>query len=420
MNNIFKNWSRNCKNWGQMLLLVIIMSLVLPVSPSRAQESNQGNTTIFGGAELTIFGNQDCIAPEGGSQPGVILTERTTATISYLNFFGDGLINTGASNSRYVDGYVRKYGAGQFIFPVGDNGHLGQFAASADGTNGAYFYANPNTSITSNVFSGSNYPALPAGAPFATSSKDATIRSVSNIEYWDINGEAETPLTLTWSHESNITTLTSSTLSALAIVGWDGTKWVKIPASVDVTSVLGGASTLNAGSITTRSSIVPNAYIAYTLAEISPDLTPNITLPNSNFARIGASKNFTAGLFEVLGAVAGEGIQFSITVPTGYTIAFNSSQTTITPSGVAIPTTINNNDWTVVSTTLGGRRLTLQAKPGIKIQAFGNSILGFAMQRSFAQTGGSSITVNIINDISKSIYDSVDENNIYARGINTF
>ncbi len=98
---------------------------------------------------------------------------------------------TGASEAvaalGYVDGYVRKYGTGQFIFPVGDNSKLGQFAASADGTMGAYFYANPSIAITSNLFTGGNYPALPTGGAFSTTTKDADVATVSTVEYWDID-----------------------------------------------------------------------------------------------------------------------------------------------------------------------------------------------------------------------------------------
>jgi hypothetical protein len=134
----------------------------------------------------------------------VILTERATGNFGVLNFAGDNLTSTGASDAGYVDGYVRKYGAGTFVFPVGDNGALGQFAASADGTMGAYFHTDPNTAATSNLFTGSDYAALPSGGPFATSSIGTNVEVVSTVEYWDIDGANATPLTLTWDTGSAI------------------------------------------------------------------------------------------------------------------------------------------------------------------------------------------------------------------------
>ncbi|WP_025763404.1 hypothetical protein [Dyadobacter tibetensis] len=267
------------REWVSLVMLTALMMLAYM---ARAQEGSQGNTTIFGGAQMTFFNNHDFVAPTGGTQPGVILTERAAGNFGILNFAGDNLTSTGASDANYVDGYVRKYGTGQFIFPVGDNNNLGQFAASADGTMGAYFHANPATAVTSNLFTGGNYPALPTGGPFPTTSKSTAVATVSTIEYWDIDGANATPITLTWDANSTVSTMTNAKLVYLSIVGWDGAQWVRIPSQVDATSVLGGTSDLTIGSITTTNSIVPDTYTAYTLASITaPDLTPFLTIsPN--------------------------------------------------------------------------------------------------------------------------------------------
>ncbi|HEV7381482.1 MAG TPA: hypothetical protein VGN64_16910 [Dyadobacter sp.] len=246
---------------------------------AQAQQGSLGNTTIFGGAQMTFFGNHNFLTGGAGTQPGVILTERATANISYLNFSGAGLTATGVTDASYVDGYVRKYGTGQFIFPTGDNGFAGQFAASADGTSGAYFHANPSTAITSNLFTGSPYAtALPVGGPFPTgmATRGPGIKAVSSVEYWDIDGATATPITLTWDGGSNVPALTGSILSTLTIVGWNGSDWVRIPSTVDATSILGGASAVAAGSITTNASIVPDTYVAYTIAGMGPDVSPRL------------------------------------------------------------------------------------------------------------------------------------------------
>jgi len=254
------------KGWTSMAVSV---TLLLLGNLALAQEGSQGNTTIFGGAQMTFFANHNFVTGGGGAQPGVILTQRAAGDFGILNFSGDNLVSTNASDAGYVDGYVQKYGTGQFIFPVGDNGNLGQFAALGDGTMGAYFHTDPNTATTSNLFTGSDYTALPAGGPFATSSMGPNVDVVSTIEYWDIDGSGATPLTLTWDAGSAIGTLTNSQLNKLTIVGWDGTHWVAINSKMDVTSVLGGTSDFTAGSITTTTAIVPNTYTAYTFAALT-------------------------------------------------------------------------------------------------------------------------------------------------------
>lgn len=253
------------KGW---LSTAAVAALLLFGNLAEAQEGSQGNTTIFGGAQMTFFSNHNFVTGGGGAQPGVILTERAAGNFGVLNFAGDNLTSTGASDAGYVDGYVRKYGAGQFVFPVGDNGFVGQFAASADGTMGAYFHADANTAVTSNLFTGSNYAALPNGGPFATSSVGTNVDVVSTVEYWDIDGANATPLTLTWDAGSAIGTLTTNQLNKLTIVGWNGTQWVAIPSKVDTASVLGGGSDLTTGSITTIAPLAPDTYTAYTFASL--------------------------------------------------------------------------------------------------------------------------------------------------------
>ncbi|WP_353719498.1 T9SS type A sorting domain-containing protein [Dyadobacter sp. 676] len=257
--------------------LQILTSVVLLGSYAHGQQGSQGNTTIFGGAQMSFFANHDFVAGGGGAQPGVILTERQAGNFGILNFVGDNLTSTGASDAAYVDGYVRKYGSGQFVFPVGDNGSLGPFAASGDGTMGAYFRADPNTAVTSNLFTGSDYAALPNGGPFPTSSMGTNVEVVSTVEYWDIDGAAATPLTLTWDASSAIASLTGGQISKLTIAGWDGTSWVAIPSRVDAASVLGGNSDLNAGSITTVSPLAPDTYTAYTFASLVVPLPVTLT-----------------------------------------------------------------------------------------------------------------------------------------------
>ncbi|KAA6440352.1 T9SS type A sorting domain-containing protein [Dyadobacter flavalbus] len=239
---------------------IIFTALVLPVY---GQQASRGNLYIFGGSQMTLTGFHTFKNSKKGMFPGVIITDRQ-APISILNF-ADNTSHAGAGENTHVDGYVQKYGHTPFIFPVGDNGFYGPFAASGDGTTGAYYHANPSIAVTSNI-TGGNYPALPAGAPFPVEAKADTLQAVSTVEYWDIDGTNATPLTLTWDPGSNLAALTGSKLSLLTIAGWNGEKWTVIPSAVDFTSVLGIASNLSKGSITSTVAIVPNQYKAYTFA----------------------------------------------------------------------------------------------------------------------------------------------------------
>jgi len=240
-----------------------IIGFITLVFPVYGQQASRGNLYLFGGSQMTFTGYHEFKNSKKGMFPGVIITDRQEP-ISILNF----AINTthaGAGKNTHVDGYVRKYGTTPFIFPVGDNGFYAPFAASGDGTTGAYYRANPSIAVTSNI-TGNDYPALPAGAPFSVDQKADSLQAVSTVEYWDIDGTNATPVTLAWSEGSNLAALTGSRLNLLTIAGWNGEKWIAISSAVDVNAVWGIASNLSKGSITTKQAIVPNQYKAYTFA----------------------------------------------------------------------------------------------------------------------------------------------------------
>lgn len=239
------------------------LALIALSGTAQAQQGSSGNTYIFGGAQMTFFGAHDFVNGGSGALPGIIGTVRTDPN-GILNFT-ETASHTGASDVAHVDGYVRKYGTSQFVFPVGDNGFYGPFAAAADATNGAYYHSDPTSAVTDDL-GGGNYPVLPAGGPFPSATFEATLQAVSTIEYWDINGANATAITLTWDAGSNISGLTGAQLDKLTIAGWNGSQWVPIASKVDVTSILGGASSLTAGSITTIATLAPDTYTAYTLA----------------------------------------------------------------------------------------------------------------------------------------------------------
>ena len=235
-----------------------------------------------------------CTLTAGYAQTGGITKTDRTGARGLVSFTAGGAL-TDISNTNHVDGYVKQYGDSRLLFPVGHKGKYRPFAAEADGTTGAYFQENPATAT------------LPTGAPFALTSKESTLATVSDKEYWDINGSNPTRLTLSWNAESAISTLTGNTLTKLSIVGWNTAtaRWEKIASLVDETSLFQNGSTLTTGSITTLQAIVPDTYSIYTLAALqSASLPANYegTLEVANCEEIKGwvwDKNYPATILTV-------------------------------------------------------------------------------------------------------------------------
>ena len=233
------------------------------------QSASFGSTFIGSGTEVAIFGEHSFSDNSNGTLGrGIIATDRTS--VSSLYSWADGSSWKSASDAAFVDGYVRKYGGGSFIFPIGDNNkyrpaRIAGMINANDITTAAYYLADPSTRITSNI-RGGDHTALPAGGVYSLSSKGADVVSVSAVEYWDIDGTVPVNITLTYDNNSSIAGLVGNNVNTLSIVGWNGSQWVKIPSTLDATSILGGTSNLTAGSITTNAKVTPNTYSVYTLA----------------------------------------------------------------------------------------------------------------------------------------------------------
>ena len=233
-----------------------------------AQSASFGSSYAYGGGITSIIGQHDFQNGSGTISQGIIGSERATNS-AYGCLQGASWLN--AADAAFIDGYATTYGTGAFTFPIGDNGKYRPAAVSASTialpASAAYYGVDPTTAITS-ALQGGNEVALPTGAPFAITAKGAGVSTVTNKEYWDIKGATAAKISLTWDATSAIGTLTSSTLANLAIVGWNGTQWVKIASTVDATSILGAASTLIEGSITTDAAITPNTYTVYSFASV--------------------------------------------------------------------------------------------------------------------------------------------------------
>lgn len=238
------------------IALVVVCGMSLSMT---AQSGTYGNTFVFSGAEAAIHSVNQTFSTGGGAPlDGIVGTERVTPR-GYVSFVGTATWS-GASHTAHVDGYVRTYMTTPFKFPIGDNGMYRPAAVStasiSQPADAAYYALSPST----------------IGA-----AKAANIQTVSPIEYWDINGAGTSTLTLSWAASSGIASLTGSDLIVLTIVGWNGLQWVEITSAIDASSIIGGASTLTSGSISSTG-LVPNAYEFYTLAAKIKIVKPSDTI----------------------------------------------------------------------------------------------------------------------------------------------
>ena len=177
---------------------------------------------------------------------GRVITPRDRRTVS-LDYINDTPY-LGADDSRYVDGYASLTGLLDFTFPVGDDFRLRPIKVDAQSAfnpvKAAYYFENPNSpTYFSTSFNTDNFGALLFG--------------VSQFEFWDLDGDSATRVTLTWDDNSNIPTLVDD-LNDLRVVGWDDNlrQWVNL----GNTTVSGD---LNSGEITSDI-FVPDNYSVLT------------------------------------------------------------------------------------------------------------------------------------------------------------
>jgi hypothetical protein len=277
MIRLFTNDSSSRFFRGGKSLFWLYVAILLSINGKiYAQSASFGSSYAYGGGTTSIIGQHDFQSGSGTISQGIIGSERATSS-SYGFLQSASWLN--ANDNAFIDGYATTYGTGAFTFPIGDNGKYRPAAVSASATaapaSAAYYGVDPTTAITS-ALQGGNEIALPTGAPFAITSKASGVSSVTDKEYWDIKGATAAKISLTWNTTSAISTLTSATLANLTIVGWNGTQWVKIPSTVDATSILGAASTYTEGSITTDAAIVPNTYTVYSFGSVLACAVPTV------------------------------------------------------------------------------------------------------------------------------------------------
>ena len=189
---------------------------------------------------LGVYNNLDFIN-------GKVFTPRNDLgiTLDFLQatYAGDG-------DAEHVDGYAGLFGNVEFTFPIGDADKLRPLTISKPNAittfKSAYFFEDPNAPTT-------------FASTFDTNSFIPILSKVNDKEFWDLNGDQEVEVTLTWDADSAIKNLTGD-IELLHVVGWNETtlRWE----SLGKNEVYGD---LDDGTITSLS-FIPDNYVALTIA----------------------------------------------------------------------------------------------------------------------------------------------------------
>jgi len=184
-----------------------------------------------------------------------------TTAANYLNF-ANNATTTGASNSSYVNGPVRKTGNQAFIFPVGNAGVFRSIAISAPG-------------LVTDAFTAQLFRSAQAYGGAAT--YQLPILTVSSCEYWILNrsnGASNVSVTLSW-NSPDCSGPYVTDITKLLVSRWNGTNWV---------SHGNGGTTGNATTGTVISSAAVTSFSPFALASSSLVNPLPITLTYFNAA----------------------------------------------------------------------------------------------------------------------------------------
>jgi hypothetical protein len=154
----------------------------------------------------------------------------------------------------------------------------------------------------------------------------------------------------------------------------------------------------------------------------NPDLTPSILMPSLTVLP-NATVNFIAEITEVNNGDTKAGVAvFAVYTPPGYTLTFNPNATTIIPNGPGTSYAIQNANWNLTGTALGGRMYIFKAKPGVKIQALNSARIGFSLNRlnEIQPQSTATIGVYVDPDPTNREFDANTVNNVNFKILNNY
>jgi gliding motility-associated-like protein len=166
----------------------------------------------------------------------------------FLDFI-DLSFYTGENLMSKVDGYAALMNKAAFTFPVGNEEKLRPLTIESVAINPlakcAYFFEDPNSPSTFTTI-------------FDTSITASTYLTVSEVEFWHLEGDIPSNVTLSWDSWSNTESL-AELVTDLRVVGWSNTsnQWVDLGSTAHT-------GEMNFGTVTSDL-FVPNEYDIITL-----------------------------------------------------------------------------------------------------------------------------------------------------------
>lgn len=190
---------------------------------------------------------------------GDILTPHTDQTI-HLNFLDSGFF-TGENDTSKITGFAAITNRSVFSFPVGDESQLRPLLLDAESNVSqaicAYFFEDPSspTSISES---------------FNVNEKVRDIGTVNNTEFWIVQSDVPSTITISWNERSNLGAIPNIDPEEIIVVGWSksANQWVVIGNSAMSGDVTQG--------FVTSQTFIPNEFAAITLG--------SIPLPTDTFA----------------------------------------------------------------------------------------------------------------------------------------
>ena len=178
---------------------------------------------------------------------GTIRTPLTQPDIFY-NFWEEAFY-TGENDLSKIEGYAAITNQQNFGFPIGDAQFLRPLIIRSESTNlfakSAYFFEDPN-----------NSPSL--SSSYDTFETDLDVESVNDREFWRLEGNIPSNVTLSWNERSALSNLTDDATKIIP-VGWSkvSQRWINLVGSTAV-------GTLTEGFVSTYA-FIPDEYEIITL-----------------------------------------------------------------------------------------------------------------------------------------------------------
>lgn len=229
-NTIIKKKVSVLRKWTVFSLFVLTANSCLAQLQNNGSLYIDDNGYVYVGSDNYYFGTGN----------GQTKTSRTNSVYGKL-IFASAVSVIGASDTNYLDGYGSVLTTAPFIFPVGQSSVYAPARVIPSSTapiDAAYFRSSAST---------------------IGNTLDSSVSAISPIEYWNIQGTNSAILSFTWRASSTLTDFVLSTAD-LIIIGYDGTKWVEIPSTIDTISILGGSSSLTSGSVTSTGTVDLSIY----------------------------------------------------------------------------------------------------------------------------------------------------------------